>query len=40
LTAILIGTLVFHEPFTIAVAIGVVLILFAIVFMVVTERKS
>lgn len=40
LTAILIGTLVFHEPFTIVVAIGVVLILFAIVFMVVTERKS
>ena len=40
LTAILIGTVVFNEPFTLAVAIGVALILFAIVFMVVTERKS
>ena len=40
LTAILIGTLVFDEPFTLAVAIGVVLILFAIVFMVLTERKK
>ena len=40
LTAILIGTLVFDEPFTLAVAIGVALILFAIVFMVLTERKN
>lgn len=40
LTAILIGTIVFNEPFTLAVAIGVTLILFAIVFMVLTERKG
>ncbi len=39
LTAILIGTLVFHEPFTFVVSIGVALILFAIVFMVLTEKK-
>lgn len=40
LTAIFIGTLVFHEPFTLNVALGVVLILFAIVFMILTERKT
>ena len=39
LTAIFIGTLVFHEPFTVNVAIGVVLILFAILFMILTEKK-
>lgn len=39
LTAIFIGTLVFHEAFTINVAIGVALILFAILFMILTEKK-
>ena len=39
LTAIVIGTLVFHEAFTFNVAIGVVLILFAILFMILTEKK-
>ena len=39
LTAIVIGTLVFHEAFTLNVALGVVLILFAILFMILTERK-
>lgn len=40
LTAIFIGTLVFHEAFTINVALGVVLILFAILFMILTEKKA
>ena len=40
LTAIFIGTLVFKEAFTFNVAIGVVLILFAILFMVLTEKKG
>lgn len=39
LTAIAIGTLVFGEEFTLAVAIGVALILFAILFMILTEKK-
>ena len=39
LTAIVIGTLVFHEAFTLNVAFGVVLILFAILFMILTEKK-
>ena len=39
LTAIFIGTLVFHEPFTLHVAVGVVLILFAILFMILTDKK-
>jgi len=39
LTAIFIGTIVFEEPFTFNVALGVVLILFAILFMILTERK-
>jgi drug/metabolite transporter (DMT)-like permease len=40
LTAIFIGTFVFHEAFTINVALGVVLILFAILFMILTEKKA
>ncbi len=40
LTAIVIGTLVFHEAFTVNVAIGVALILFAILFMILTEKKK
>ncbi len=40
LTAIVIGTLVFHEAFTLNVALGVALILFAILFMILTERKA
>lgn len=40
LTAIFIGTFVFHEAFTINVAFGVVLILFAILFMILTEKKA
>ena len=40
LTAIFIGTLVFKEAFTINVAFGVVLILFAILFMILTEKKQ
>ena len=39
LTAIVIGTLVFKEAFTMNVALGVVLILFAILFMILTEKK-
>ena len=39
LTAIVIGTLVFKEAFTINVAFGVALILFAILFMILTEKK-
>ena len=39
LTAIFVGTLVFSEPFTLNVVIGVVLILFAILFMILTEKK-
>ncbi|MBO7083011.1 MAG: EamA family transporter [Bacteroidales bacterium] len=39
LTAIFVGTIVFHEAFTFNVAIGVVLILFAILFMILTEKK-
>ena len=39
LTAIFIGTLVFKEPFTLTVAFGVALILFAILFMILTEKK-
>ena len=40
LTAIFIGTLVFNEPFTINVALGVALILFAILFMILTDKKA
>jgi len=40
LTAIFIGTLVFHEPLTLNVAIGVALILFAILFMILTDKKD
>lgn len=40
LTAILIGTLVFDEAFTLNVAFGVALILFAILFMILTEKKA
>ena len=40
LTAIVIGTLVFHEAFTVNVAIGVALILFAILFMILTDKKN
>ena len=40
LTAIVIGTLVFHEAFTLNVALGVALILFAILFMILTEKKQ
>lgn len=39
LTAIFIGVALFHEPFTINVAIGVALILFSILFMVLTSKK-
>ena len=39
LTAIFVGTLVFHEAFTLNVALGVLLILFAILFMILTEKK-
>lgn len=39
LTAIFIGTLVFHEAFALNVAFGVALILFAILFMILTEKK-
>ena len=39
LTAIVIGTLVFKEAFTLNVAIGVALILFAILFMILTEKR-
>ncbi|MBQ3709292.1 MAG: EamA family transporter [Bacteroidales bacterium] len=39
LTAIAIGTMVFEEKFTLTVAIGVALILFAILFMILTEKK-
>ena len=39
LTAIFIGTLVFHEAFNLNVAIGVVLILFSILFMILTEKS-
>ena len=39
LTAIVIGTLVFKEAFTINVAFGVALILFAILFMILSEKK-
>ena len=39
LTAIFIGTLVFHEAFTLNVALGVALILFAILFMILTDKK-
>lgn len=39
LTAIFIGTLVFHEAFILNVAFGVALILFAILFMILTEKK-
>ena len=40
LTAIVIGTLVFQEAFTLNVALGVALILFAILFMILTEKKA
>ena len=40
LTAIFVGTLVFHEAFTINVALGVALIIFAILFMILTDKKS
>lgn len=40
LTAIFIGTVVFKEPFTLNVALGVVLILFSILFMVLTDKKK
>lgn len=39
LTAIFVGTLVFHEAFTANVALGVALIIFAILFMILTEKK-
>ena len=39
LTAIVIGTLVFKEAFTLNVAFGVVLILFAILFMILKKKK-
>ena len=39
LTAIFIGSVVFKEPFTLNVAFGVALILFAILFMILTEKK-
>ena len=38
LTAIFVGTLVFKEAFTLNVAIGVALILFAILFMILSEK--
>lgn len=38
LTAIFIGTLVFREVFTLNVAVGVVLILFSVLFMILTEK--
>ena len=37
---IFIGTLVFNEPFTLNVALGVALILFAILFMILTDKKA
>ena len=40
LTAIFIGTFVFHEAFTFNVAIGVALILFAILFMILTSKEE
>ena len=40
LTAIFVGTLVFKEAFTLNVAIGVALILFAILFMILTDKKA
>lgn len=40
LTAIFIGVAVFHEPFTLNVVIGVVLILFSILFMIFTTKKE
>ena len=40
LTAIFIGVVAFHEPFTLNVAIGVVLILFSILFMILTTKKG
>lgn len=40
LTAIFIGVAVFHEPFTLNVVIGVVLILFSILFMILTTKKG
>ena len=40
LTAIFIGTLVFKEEFTLNVALGVALILFAILFMILSEKKQ
>ena len=39
LTAIFIGTIVFHEAFTVNVALGVALIIFAILFMIISEKK-
>ena len=40
LTAIFIGLAAFHEPFTLNVAIGVVLILFSILFMILTTKEE
>ena len=40
LTAIFIGVAAFHEPFTLNVAIGVVLILFSILFMILTTKSD
>ena len=40
LTAIFVGTLVFHEAFTLNIVLGVALILFAILFMILTEKKA
>lgn len=40
LTAIFVGVAVFHEPFTLNVAFGVVLILFSILFMIFTTEKK
>lgn len=39
LTAIVVGTVVFHEAFTLNVAFGVALILFAILFMILTPQR-
>lgn len=39
LTAIVIGTFFFHEPFTLNIAVGIALILFSIVFLIVSSKK-
>ena len=40
LTAIVVGTMVFHEPFTVHIGIGMALILFSILFMVLSKAKK